>query len=89
MSEELHQTMKMLGYSKYSIGMHSAGGIVGMALAIKYPEEVETCLCIDTTPAELTEYTNSTILEKVSGHVLQGMNKLGISRLLHKTDVSV
>lgn len=78
--------MKMLGYSKYSIGMHSAGGIVGMALAIKYPEEVETCLCIDTTPAELTDYTSSTILEKVSGHVLQGMNKLGISRLLHKTN---
>ncbi len=86
LSEELHQAMKALGYSKYSICMHSAGGIVGMALAIKYPEEIETCLCLDTTPAELTDYTSSTILEKVSGHVLKGMNKLGLSRLLHKTN---
>lgn len=38
MNEEFHQVMKALGYSKCSIGLHSAGGIVGMALVIKYPE---------------------------------------------------
>ncbi len=86
LSEELHQTMKKLGYPKYSLCLHSAAGIIGMAEAIKYPEEIESILCIDTTIAELTDYTSSRFLEKASGRVLKGCNKLGISRLLHKTN---
>ena len=86
MSEELHQTMKALGYSHYSLGLHSSGGVVGMALAIKYPEEIESCLLIDTTPVEITNYTSAVILEKASGYALKGLNHIGITRLLSKTN---
>ena len=77
--------MRRLGYNKYSIGMHSAGGIVGMDLANKYPEKVESCLLLDTTVAEITNYTNTLPLEKLSGYSIKLMNALGISRVLSKT----
>ena len=85
LSDELHETMRRLGYNKYSIGMHSAGGIVGMDLANKYPEGVESCLLLDTTIVEITNYTNTLPLEKLSGYSIKLMNALGISRVLSKT----
>ena len=85
LSDELHETMRRLDYNKYSIGMHSAGGIVGMDLANKYPEEVESCLLLDTTIVEIINYTNTLPLEKLSGYSIKLMNALGISRVLSKT----
>ena len=53
---EIHQTLAKLGYTKYSIVAHSVSGVYALKYSLKYTNEVEAVVGIDSTVPDQWDY---------------------------------
>ena len=76
-TDELHQVIQKLGYTKYILCSHSISGVYSLYYLDKYQDEVTGFIGMDTSVPNQLEYTGNTFLPILR----KWSNKLGLIRI--------
>lgn len=76
-TDELHQVIQKLGYTKYILCSHSISGVYSLYYLDKYQDEVTGFIGVDTSVPNQLEYTGNTFLPILR----KWSNKLGLIRI--------
>ena len=76
-TDELHQVIQKLGYTKYIFCSHSISGVYSLYYLDKYQDEVTGFIGMDTSVPNQLEYTGNTFLPILR----KWSNKLGLIRI--------
>lgn len=80
-TEEIHEVLHSLGYTRYTLMAHSMSGIYGLYYSNQYPNEIESFVGIDTSVPRQNEYMPTQRLNLRNAYISLIQKNLGLLRI--------